>query len=73
MRPDNLTYHDFLSLCDKNIEYMKLWREFYAVYEQFYEETLIEKSNIEEADLELVNHETQNYQAQIKEAALSYC
>ena len=44
---------------------MKLWREFYAVYEQFYQETLIEKSNIEEADLELVNHETQKYQAQI--------
>lgn len=65
MRPDNLSHNDFLSLCDKNIEYMKLWREFYAVYEQFYQETLIEKSNIEEADLELVNHETQKYQAQI--------
>ena len=44
---------------------MKLWREFYAVYEQFYQDTLIENTNIEYSDFELVEYETQNYQAQI--------
>lgn len=65
MRPDSLNHDNFLDLCDKNIEYMKLWREFYAVYEQFYQDTLIENTNIEYSDFELVEYETQNYQAQI--------
>ena len=65
MRPDSLTDTDFLDFCDKNINYMKLWREFYSINEQFYQEALIENSNLEESEYDLVQYETQNYQAQI--------
>ena len=64
-RTDNLVQKDFLNLCDKNTEFMKLWREFYSINEQMFKDIYIDNLNLEESEYELIKHEALSYQSKI--------
>ena len=64
-RTDSLSQKDFLNLCDKNIEYMKLWREYYSINEQIFKDIYIDNLNLEESEYKLIQHEALSYQSKI--------
>jgi hypothetical protein len=64
-RTDSLGQKDFLNLCDKNIEYMKLWREYYSINEQIFKDIYIDNLNLEESEYKLIQHEALSYHSKI--------
>ena len=64
-RTKNLTHQDFLKLCDKHIEYMKLWREYFSINEQAFRDIYIDGLSLEESEYNLIQHENLSYQSKI--------
>lgn len=64
---------DLLLFCNKNIEYMQLWREFYSLDEQFHRDIFFNIQEVEESEFNLVNHENMKYLAKINSIAIDIC
>ena len=64
-RAKSLTQQDFLKLCDKHIEYMKLWKEYFSINEQAFRDIYIDGLSLEESEYELIQHEALSYQSKI--------
>lgn len=60
-----LTQQDFLKFCDKHIEYMKLWREYYSINEQTFKDIYIDNLSLEKSEYDLIEHEALSYQSKI--------
>ena len=64
-RTKSLTQQDFLKLCDKHIEYMNLWKEYFSINEQAFRDIYIDGLSLEESEYELIQHESLSYQSKI--------
>ena len=65
MRSEKLSNIDFLKCCDKNVTYMKIWKEFFLINKNFYEDTFINNKVLDDSEYDFIQFESKNYQAQI--------